>query len=89
MGILELLVTLKPNGVGRVKVKKRFPDGLPLMDPVEDMGITDKAFAEKVHPRVVGFVLSKMYFVIIIFFEYLYRFREPFFLYIYCVLIFP
>ncbi|XP_050401824.2 exosome RNA helicase MTR4 [Patella vulgata] len=29
-----------------VEVKKRFPDGIPLLDPIEDMGIKDKALTE-------------------------------------------
>ena len=28
------------------EVRKRFPDGLPLLDPIEDMGIKDKGLKE-------------------------------------------
>ena len=28
------------------EVKKRFPDGIPLLDPIEDMGIKDKGLKE-------------------------------------------
>ena len=30
------------------EVEKRFPDGLPLLDPVEDMGIKEKGMKEVV-----------------------------------------
>ncbi|CAI5978939.1 unnamed protein product [Closterium sp. NIES-64] len=30
-------------------VTQRFPDGLPILDPVEDMGITDESFLDLVH----------------------------------------
>ena len=28
------------------EVEKRFPDGLPQLDPIEDMGIKDQRFSE-------------------------------------------
>ncbi|CAI5494381.1 unnamed protein product, partial [Closterium sp. Naga37s-1] len=37
-----VLVTLRD-------VTQRFPDGLPILDPVEDMGITDESFLDLVH----------------------------------------
>lgn len=30
------------------EVGKRFPDGLPQLDPVEDMGIKDKAMGDTI-----------------------------------------
>ena len=30
------------------EVQKRFPDGVPLLDPIEDMGIKDKGLKETV-----------------------------------------
>eukprot|EP00941_MAST-03F_sp_MAST-3F-sp1_P002910 g2910.t1 len=30
------------------EVKRRFPDGLPLLDPIEDLGIEDKAFLDTI-----------------------------------------
>ena len=33
------------------EVQKRFPDGVPLLDPIEDMGIKDKGLKETVKVR--------------------------------------
>ena len=30
------------------EVEKRFPDGIPLLDPIEDMGIKEKGLKEVV-----------------------------------------
>ena len=30
------------------EVQKRFPDGVPLLDPIEDMGIKDKGLKETI-----------------------------------------
>ena len=35
-----------------LEVQKRFPDGLPQLDPIEDMGIKDKTFASVI--KVIG-----------------------------------
>lgn len=33
------------------EVQRRFPDGIPLLDPVQDMGITDDKFKDLVKVR--------------------------------------
>lgn len=35
------------------EVQKRFPDGIPLLDPIEDMGIKDKGLKEVVKVRII------------------------------------
>lgn len=32
-------------------MKKRFPDGVPLLDPIEDMGIKEKGLKEVIRVR--------------------------------------
>ena len=39
------------------EVQKRFPDGLPLLDPVEDMGIKEKGMKDVVKVWLVATVL--------------------------------
>ena len=34
------------------EVQKRFPDGIPLLDPIEDMGIKDKGLKEVIKVRI-------------------------------------
>lgn len=42
----ELKTTEQRNGVRKAleEVKKRFPDGIAILDPIENMGITDDSF---------------------------------------------
>ncbi|KAI4270596.1 MAG: hypothetical protein L6R38_007080 [Xanthoria sp. 2 TBL-2021] len=42
----DLRTTDERNGVKKAldEVKRRFPDGVPLLDPIENMGITDASF---------------------------------------------
>ena len=35
------------------EVEKRFPDGLPLLDPIEDMGIKEKGLQEVIKVRFI------------------------------------
>ena len=36
-----------------LEVQSRFPDGIPLLDPVQDMKITDEKFTELVQVGIV------------------------------------
>lgn len=39
------------------EVKKRFPKGVPLLDPIEDMGVKDVKFKELVAVRFASYLL--------------------------------
>lgn len=39
------------------EVEKRFPDGIPLLDPIEDMGIKEKGLKDIVKVAILLFNL--------------------------------
>jgi ATP-dependent RNA helicase DOB1 len=51
-------------GVGKAldEVKRRFPDGVPLLDPVNDMKITDDSFKKLLRVSFHGYVCVSQFF---------------------------
>ena len=43
------------------EVKVRFPDGLPLLDPIEDMGIKDDGLKSVIRVSGIMFLVSNKY----------------------------
>jgi ATP-dependent RNA helicase DOB1 len=42
------------------EVKRRFPDGIALLDPVENMGIVDEAFKKLLRVRLLSLLLASL-----------------------------
>jgi ATP-dependent RNA helicase DOB1 len=52
----ELKSVEQRNGVRKAleEVKKRFPDGIAILDPIENMGITDDSFKKLLRVSSTG-----------------------------------
>ena len=42
------------------EVQNRFPDGIPLLDPIEDMGIKDKGLKEVVKVKSISMIAAEI-----------------------------
>ena len=46
------------------EVQRRFPDGLPMLDPIEDMGIKDDGLKSVIRVSAIkASVVSSIYFI--------------------------